>query len=452
MQPASPPSSALPLPFLAGAATRDITPGGSVFLFGYPHVPRASTGVHDRLETSALYLRDADGRAALFISSDLIFVGKQLSGGVRRRIRAAAGVPVEAITVTATHTHSGPVTVDYASNAADPVVPKADEAYVALVADRMVDAGLAAIAAAAPAEIGLVVATANGVGTNRHDPAGPSDPRVPVLVARSALAREPLACMVVYAMHPTVLHEDSTLVSADFPHFTRERLRARGVIPAGCPVLYHNGASGNQSPRHVTRENTFAEARRLGGLLGDAIAEVVPGITFHAGWRLSARHTFVELVPRKMPSARQAGENARSARARLDYLMKSNAPRALARTAECDWFGAEETVALASAAESGRLARVAADCSPAEIQAFEIGPWKFVAWPGEFFVEYALEAQARSPRTFVITLANAELQGYIVTPEAAAKNAYEAANALFAPEHGKRVVDATLRLLGGASG
>ncbi len=448
MQPASSPHSSR-TPFLAGAATRDITPAGSVFLFGYPHAPRDSTGIHDRLETSALYLRDANGAALLFISSDLIFVGKQLAGGVRRRIHAAAGVPEEAIVVTATHTHSGPVTVNYASNAGDPVVPKADESYLAMVADRMVDAGLAAIAGAAPAESGLAVATANGVGTNRHDPAGPADPEVPVLIARSAATREPLACMVVCAMHPTVLHEDSTLISADFPHFARKRLLARGIVPSGCPILYHTGASGNQSPRHVTRENTFAEARRLGELLGDAIAEAASGITFHAALPLAARRTFVELAPRRMPPAGEAGENACAARARLDHLVKSNAPRTLTRTAECDWFGAEETVALARAAEDGRLARVAADCMPAEIQVLEIGPWKFVAWPGELFVEYALEVRARSPQTFVITFANGELQGYIVTPEAAAKNVYEAANALFAPENGKRVVDATLKLLAG---
>jgi hypothetical protein len=45
----------------AGAAVTDLTPAGSVFLFGYPHVPRWSTGVHDPLECAALYLRDGWG-------------------------------------------------------------------------------------------------------------------------------------------------------------------------------------------------------------------------------------------------------------------------------------------------------------------------------------------------------------------------------------------------------
>jgi hypothetical protein len=77
-----------------------------------------------------------------------------------------------------------------------------------------------------------------------------------------------------------------------------------------------------------------------------------------------------------------------------------------------------------------------------------VGPWKFVAWPGEFFVEYALEVKRRSPKTFVITLANGELQAYIVTAEADAKGYYEARNALFSHENGPRIVEETLALLG----
>ena len=38
---------------IAGAAAVDITPDGSQFLFGYPHVARYSTGAHDRLLASA---------------------------------------------------------------------------------------------------------------------------------------------------------------------------------------------------------------------------------------------------------------------------------------------------------------------------------------------------------------------------------------------------------------
>jgi hypothetical protein len=104
-------------------------------------------------------------------------------------------------------------------------------------------------------------------------------------------------------------------------------------------------------------------------------------------------------------------------------------------------------VALARAAADGRLEEAVRGCMPAEIQLIELGSWKFVLWPGEFFVEYALEVKACRPRTFVITLSNGELQGYIATPEAAACGAYEATNAVFGPDNGRRMVEATLALL-----
>lgn len=431
----------------AGAASANITPQGSVFLFGYPHVPRCSIGVHDQLETAALYLRGGEGEV-LFIANDLIFVSKQVAADVRRRICVKTGVPISAIIITATHTHSGPVMREHPVDASDPVVPKVDSAYLAFVTEQMTDVGCAAVRGAVPAEAALAVARAEGIGTNRHDPAGPADPDVPVLVVRSRGARTPLACMVAYAMHPTVLHEDSKLVSADFPGFTRRYLREQKLLPVSCPVLYHNGASGNQSPRHVTRANTFAEARRLGEELGECIARVFPGLEFSDQCPVESRAVSVDLQVREIPSPADAAAAVDRAAAHLAALRREQAPRAEVRTAECACFGAEKSVVLARAVAEGRLEKAVQGCSPAEVQVILVGPWRFVTWPGEFFVEYALEVKARSPRTFVITLANGELQGYIVTPEAVAIGSYEAGNALFSPANGRRVVDATLALLG----
>lgn len=431
---------------MAGAATADLTPQSSVFLFGYPHVPRFSTGVHDRLEAAALYLR-GENECALFIATDLIFVSKALAADVRLRISIKTGVPASAIAVTATHTHSGPITVDYVSNGADPVVPKLDSSYLAFVADSMVEAACAAVRTAVLAEAGLAVASAEEVGSNRHDPNGPTDRDVPVFMVRSLDRKIPLACMLVYGMHPTVLHEDSTLISGDFPHFTRCYLRTEGLLPENCPILYHSGACGDQSPRHVARANTFAEAKRLGDNLGRSIAKVIPAICYQARLEIETRTAFLALETRVFPSVGDALEKARHAQRKLEKLRSENAARTAVRTAECNWFGAEETVELARAADDGRLAAVVKNCLPAEIQVIALGPWKFVMWPGEFFVEYALAVKAHSKNTFVITFANGELQGYVVTPAAAVAELYEATNAVFAPANGQRMVEATLDLL-----
>lgn len=440
-------TSEVPGPLLnAGSATVDLTPKGSAFLFGYPHVPRHSTGVHDPLQCAALFLRHG-GDSALILTNDLIFVGKRLATAVRVRLSVITGVPMSAIAVTATHTHSGPVMVDYVSNSLDPAVPKTDPRYLRQVEDLMVEAGCAAVERAVPAEAGLAVARAEGVGTNRHDPKGPADPDVPVLMVREQGSGQPIACMLAYAMHTTVLHEDSTLISSDFPHFTRAYLRARGLVPEGCAILYHNGASGDQSPRHVTKANTFAEARRLGELLGQAVAAVIPEIVYRRSLAIASSSLNVPLDIRDLPAVFEAEEAARAARGRFDSLREAGAQRTLVRTAECDWFGAEETVAIARAAVDGRVDLAVEQCSPGVVQVIRIGPWKFVFWPGEFFIEYALAVRARHPDAFVITMANGELQGYIVTPEAARRQVYEATNALFSPENGQRFVRATLDLL-----
>ncbi len=416
-----------------------------MFLYGYPHVPRLSTGVHDPLQCAALYLTDGD-REILFLANDLICVPRAFVAEVRQQITRRTGIPAAAILISATHTHSGPVMVDHISNAADPVVPPAEPVFLALVAERMVAAAESAKRAAVPAEAGLVVAQAKGVGSNRHDPEGPTDPAVPVMVVRRRSDSRPIACLLVYGMHPTVLHEDSTLVSADFPFFTRQFLR-QSVLPADCPVLFHNGVSGDQSPRHVVRANTFAEARRIGEMLGQAVAAAVERMVFSGELRVAARSTSVDLVMRRFPSVAEATEALRTIRSRHEALRRSGAGRAVVRTALCDVFGAEETIELARAAADGRLQAAVAERTPAEIQLLSIGRWRFIGWPGEFFVEYGLAVKAQAPDAFVITLANGELQGYVVTPEADARGTYEARNAIFAPENGARFVSATLALL-----
>jgi len=430
---------------IAGAATADITPKGSQFLFGYPHVERRSTGVHDPLLSSALYL--ADGRTELmFVADDIIFVPRDLAGRARERIASATGVPASNIMLTATHTHSGPITVNYLSNEGDPAVPKADENYLRLLEDGIVNAAVAARQSAEPACIGLATGDDTGVGTNRRDPSGPADHRAPVLAVRSAKTNEYIAVMLVCSMHPTVLHEDSAEISGDFPASARRYLH-RGVLPAACPVLHHTGPAGNQSPRHVVKANTFAEADRLGEILGRAVARALEEARYVDDARLACLRDWVELPPKAFPTVKEAQARLQAAARRLEELRRQGAARQAVRTAECDWFGAEEAVTLARAAGDGKIAAARDACSPAEIQAFRVGPWTFVGWPGELFIEYALVVKAECPDTFVISLANGELQGYIVTPEAAAEGGYEASNALFGPDAGDAILHKTLRML-----
>jgi neutral ceramidase len=430
----------------AGAATVEITPEDSQFLCGYPHVERYSTGVHDPLMSSALYLNEGD-MEVLFIANDIVLVSKDIIKSARKRIAQAVGIEARHIMITATHTHSGPLTSEMTAWKADRVIPSPDEKYLQILEDGIVCSGIEAYKNARPAQVGLALADGTGVGTNRHDPSEPADPQVPVLIVKSAEDKTNIACMLVFSMHPTVLHEDSKLVSADFPGMTRQYL-AENVLGKDCPIVYHMGAAGNQSPRHITRANTFEEAQRLGYILGRAVEKVIPQISYTRNISLSCMQKFIDFKMRSLPDIAAAQEQLDVANEKYRQLQKNNAPSQEIRTAECDVFGAEGILNLAKIAVDGELDAQFIASMPYEIQIIRIGPWNFVGWQGELFVEYSLAVKSKVDNVFLISMANGPTPSYIVTQKAFDKGGYEATGTLFSPETGQIIVDRTLQMLG----
>ena len=430
---------------IAGAATANITPLNHQFLFGYPFVERTSEGVNDWLLCSALYLENGDNQT-LMISNDVIFINKTSTARIRKVVSEKTGVPASNIMVSATHTHSGPITVDYVNSSNDPVVPKANQEYVRYMEDKIIEAACNAYYNATPAKAGFVIADGRGVGTNRHDPSGPADLDVPVMVFKNT-NDELIACTLVCNMHPTVLHEDSKLYSGDFPAYAREILQKQ-YFGTECPIVYFTGAAGNQSPRHVTTENTFAEARRIGGVIARAVGtKINGGIEYSSEITVSTIQKLIDLPKRRFPDVERAKKRQKEFKDRFEQLKKTSENLQEIRTAEVDWFGAEELLLLSGLAAKGGLAEYYKSCLPAEIQVVRIGTWSFVGWPGEIFVEYALELKQKNNNTFLISLANGELQGYVATEEAEAKGYYEASNSIFSYSAGEVLVKETIGLL-----
>jgi neutral ceramidase len=132
----------------------------------------------------------------------------------------------------------------------------------------------------------------------------------------------------------------------------------------------------------------------------------------------------------------------------MNSLKAEGASPQIIRTAECDWFGTERRELLARLREEGLLEEEIARRQPAEIQLFAIGPWRFLAWPGEIFVEFGLEVMEKRPDTYVLAYANGETYGYLVTEEAAEEAGYEASTALFkSPESPRLLTAASIELL-----
>ena len=428
----------------AGASVVDITPQQSHFLFGYPYVERMSTGVHDALLSSALYITNGHTQV-LFISNDVLYVAKDSVARIRKEVFGKTSIPVSHILIAATHTHSAPVTAELVTSANDPIVPRVDQNYLRFLEESSVKAACQAFERAESAEIGFLTGDATGVGTNRHDPKGPKDMEVPTMLVRNQ-KNEYIACMLICNMHPTILHEDSTLYSSDFPHYTRKYLQQQ--LGEKCTVLYFTGTAGNQSPRHVTKSNTFDEAKRIGKIVADAVSSrLEENIPFSANVPIFVKQKLTDLPKRQFPSVEWAKKNRDDTKRKFEELRNSCASPQQIRTAEVDWFGSEELLFLSSLAQSNGLDSVYETILPAEIQIIKIGDWAFIAWPGEVFVEYGLELKKQFDNISLITCANGELQGYLVTKDADDKGFYEAGNSFFDYNAGEIMLEKTIELL-----
>lgn len=428
--------------FKAGAAEKDISPQRSLPLAGYPFVKRDSTGGYDPLLSTAIYITDGI-TATLFIGNDVLFVSKTLVQKVRTSIAKETGVPAGNILISATHTHSGPMMVRFAAGEHDKNLAEPDPEYLDHVESAMVAAAKNAISQADDATLGITIADATGIGTNRQNPAGPADLSVPVLSIRSAKDNSVVAVMAIVNMHPTVLREDSRVVSGDFPGIARQILQ-REVFEKKCPVLFHLGACGDQSPRHVVKANTLSEAERLGRILATAISKNLNQPVIADDVTVKVEQHFLSLVRKTLPEKIWIRNQVDASIENLMRLRETSANRQEIRLAEVNWFGAVELSHLRDLADAGLLDAVYASCLPAEIQIISIAQWTFIGWPGEVFIEYALEIRKRHKNAFVITLANGELQGYIVTKAAAEKGGYEASNAIFDYTSGDALVTTTL--------
>ena len=433
----------------AGAAAADISPTHPVALFGYPRATRVSTGVHDPLLASALYLENGSHRAIL-IALDLLFLDPPTARSMREAVARRTSVPQARVFISCTHTHSGPVTGRLLAWQDDPTVVPPDPRYLESVERAVANVAAEAASRARPAEMAWTTADARGVGGNRIAPGGVTDPEVGVLAVREAGGGAVVAVAVVCSMHPTVLHEDSTLVSSDFPHYARQHLQER--MGRDLTVVYHTAPCGNQSPRYYVSGQTFEEAERLGRNLGQAVEQSLSTLRdgdFSRHCPLAGALQDVDLPARTMMSVPEAQGRVAAYQAEYERFKAARAEPARVRTAQCALFGAQGAVTLARAQQHGEIARTLDAYCPMQAQVLRIGDACLAGLPGELFVEYALQIKRRSPhRVFVVSLVNGELQGYIVTAEAEAAGGYEALTSLFAgPQAGALLVDATLDLL-----
>src|SRR5882757_901044 len=393
----------------AAAIAVDITPPAGHPLGGYIARRLPSTGVHDPLTASLVRLTDGV-TDVVWVAIDALGIDAVDCARLRDRVGSAAGVPADSVLICASHTHSGP------SGWLRPIY----RGFPSVVSPQLLDTLLDTIGDAAgsliprPVEVRWAVRPGVGVGRNRNDPAGPHEDSVGVL------ALDGVAIVADYACHPTVLGTDNLLYSADFPGAARARVGT---------LAFLQGAAGDASTRFTRREQSFAEADRLGGLLGAAItATTGAAIT----GPLSVRRSVVTLPVRIVP----VGDPVASVPA-LDVSAAG-----AARLAESRREGAQLLAALRAADLPDTL--------ELPISVVTLGEVAWVHLPVEPFASYGAAIAAGSPYadTRVIGYADGYF-GYLADAAAHAAGTYEAQASMFDAAAGRLVVDAALALLDG---
>ena len=225
-----------------GAAIIDITPPAGLAMAGFAARPAPAKGTHDSLTARALVVEDT-----ALVTVDVIGVDQELS----KRTRARASLPDGAITIAATHTHGGPVSMPGRLSAeADPNFMECLEASIAQAIDE-------AASKRKPACLLGGTGSEPGFAKNRRQPGGPVDHGVPVLRFEDEEGA-PIAILVSYACHPVVLGPDNLMWTADYPHFVREELEAANP---GAVAIFATGCAGDVNTGHTAASSLTAKSR-----------------------------------------------------------------------------------------------------------------------------------------------------------------------------------------------
>lgn len=263
--------------FKAGVAKVVITPENGLWMAGYAARNKPAEGKLTDLFAKALVLEDDAGHRQVLITSDLLGWPRSLSSVLIKEL-ASPSLPSQAIMLTASHTHCGPVLPDSLQDMydIDDAQRQKLDAYAKALIPKVVKLVQDAIADLKPVKLSIGQGTAR-FAINRRvpipqgvdlapNPQGPVDHSVAVLrvTAADGMVR---AMVVGYACHNTTL--DNYLWSGDYAGFTQEYLEKQ--FP-GATAMFWMGCGGDANPNP---RRTIELAQKHGKELADAVADVV---------------------------------------------------------------------------------------------------------------------------------------------------------------------------------
>ncbi len=448
----------------AGTGRTDITPPVGIAHGGW------GAAVHERAESvdmpfycTALFVSDGVTELVM-VDFDIGLLPPQLDESIRDAIVQQTGIPGDNVRLSASHTHAGTTLFGgWVTQGAELIEP-----YLQGLPGKAAEAAAEARRKAQPARVGSGVGeclinvnrrpkTPDGTlftGRNRD---GFVDHEV-VVVAVDDLEGDPVATVVNFACHATVLGPANRLLSPDYPGHMRRTVEQN----VGGLCLFAQGAAGNQGP-----VDTFVGdadvARKLGTRLGVEAARVRLEID-----PVPRRERLLEIVPSGADLGMYVDEPVGEPDATLrvvneivDFPSKECPPieqlkvaldQRLVELEDSRRAGDEAAIrAAVSRAKKAGIAyaiaqRAAAGTVPTRVQGIRIGSVALVGVPTEPFAEIGVEVKRRSPagHTLFCGYSNGGY-GYVPTAEAFEEGGYETATSPFSAEAAGDMIEACTR-------
>lgn len=266
--------------FRAAVVKKNISPSSPKQLLGYG--ARLSTGIHDSIYHRILVLDDGVTQFVL-ISTEVCLMSPSEYDHVARILQNKLGILPVNFWWSVTHTHSAPeVGVPGLAEAfmGDRYKHPVDTAYTDFIEKSLIEGIQEARLHLAPARLGVGwgysqaninrrAIDVDGRATLGLNPDGPVDRRIGLLRLEKADG-SPLALIVNYPIHGTVLGQDNVEISGDVTGVVASYVEHQ----TGMPVLFINGAAGNLAPIYSVYPNPRAgHLSQFRVLLGDKILE-----------------------------------------------------------------------------------------------------------------------------------------------------------------------------------
>jgi hypothetical protein len=452
----------------AGTGRSDITPA--------PGTPQGIWGAqtHERgvgadlpLYATALAVADSK-QTVLIIDVDAIGFNAEWSGKILDAVATMTSVPQPNIRVSVSHTHSGPKTqrLEIIQEGLDMALQ-----YLETLPLRIAGAAWQAIRNLQPARIAAGAGSC-AINVNRRlklpdgrcivgrNWEGPVDHTVRV-VRFDDVGERPIATIVHYACHPTIMAWDNQWFTPDYPGMVRQVVERE----IGGTCLFLQGATGSVGPvRGFTGDRSVYH--RLGRILGLEAAKValeletVPKRERFTGVMESGADIALyeeELVEQPAPLLKILNRTLRlpaNCFPPLDELDKKvesfqeelKVARQSGDTAKIRSATAQATRAVMRA-QKARLIRGQSHIER-EMQAIRIGPVALISMQDEPFVEIGQRVAAESPfrHTLFSGYSNGNF-GYLPVSSAFAEGGYEVSVSLYSADAADIVIREALEML-----